>query len=231
MPTRTSQAIAVRFGRVLANIQPIEAEVATARSRMGAIASRLKDSLDVASVRAIGSHAKRTALRRISDLDVLVVLRRVEVTWGGSRVASSTVLQNVREELRGRYPNSSIRRDAQAVTVTFEAGRHSIDVVPGVFAAPAPSGQPVFEIPDRSGGWLVTSPDLQQARLTSADNSATGKLRRTLQLMKYWTYTRNPRVPLNSTRSGNAPGSVGLRCRPCSILAAGCPMPGLAPES
>jgi hypothetical protein len=60
------------------------------------------------------------------------------------------------------------------------------------------SNQPMYAIPDGSGGWIKTSPAQHNAFIRQRDESPRGKLRRVAQLIKIWRQWRSPRVPLSS---------------------------------
>src|SRR5437870_4370407 len=118
----------------------------------------------------MGSHARGTAIRRHSDLDMLLILRKPEAMWGGRLVSSDTILQRVQDDLRARYRSTPVRRDGMAVALDFGDGKHSLDLVPCIFSRFA-NLRPVYLIPDADGGWFETSPAthnryfaLQQAR-------------------------------------------------------------------
>jgi hypothetical protein len=53
-------------------------------------------------------------------------------------------------------------------------------------------------MPDGGGGWMPTNPEVHGAYLRRANLASGGKLRRTVQLLKYWRECREPRIPLSS---------------------------------
>lgn len=115
-------------------IQPLDSELSAAKLHRASIRARLEKAFAVSAVQNIGSHCRGTAIRRYSDLDVMVVLRKEEVLWGGKLVSSDTVIQNVLAELRGRFSTSVIRKDGLAAALAFGSTRQSLDVVPAVFS-------------------------------------------------------------------------------------------------
>jgi len=195
----TSQGqVAVRFARMIKNVQPLQTEVSRAVGQISRIRARLLRDFEVSSVTRVGSHTKGTAIRRYSDVDVFVVLRRRAARRGDGYVGSGTLLGWVRDSLRARFPDTETRRDKQAVVVGFGKGRHSVDVVPAIFRGPAPSGGPLFSIPDGHGSWLETSPGLHRTYFGRADSRSGSKLRSTVQLLKWWCRCRTPNVPIGS---------------------------------
>jgi hypothetical protein len=184
----------------LANrVQPLDSELLAARQHRASVKSRMERAFALHSMRDIGSHSRATAIRQYSDLDLMVVLRKEEVTWGGSLVSSETVLRRVLAELRGRFGASGIRRDGLAATIAFGSTKQSLDVVPAVFSRFDRSGmRPVFLIPDTEGDWLETSPQVHDRYFAKAQEASGNKLRKVSQLIKWWKHARVASLPIRS---------------------------------
>jgi predicted nucleotidyltransferase len=178
-------------------IQPNASELAAARKHLITMRRRLASSFDIAKVIVIGSHARNTAIRWYSDLDVLAVLKRNEAKWGGSLVLSSTLLNRVKEDLQDRYVNTDVRNDCQAVVVGFSDQQQALDVVPALFGR-FEGLRPVYMIPDGSGEWYETSPEAHDTYFKSANEQSGGKLKAVVQLLKWWKYSRAQHVPIQS---------------------------------
>lgn len=189
---------AASFRRLLQAIEPKPKEVLSARRHLKNIKARLNKSFDIARVAIIGSHAKKTAVRNYSDVDILVVLRKKEVLWGGSIISSSTLLKHIRDDLFDRYPMTEVRRDTQAVAVRFASGGLGVDVVPAFFDAPLYGKHPIYYIPNGTGGWINTSPDAQLKYLNDTDDKYKGKLKNIIKLIKWWKYARTATISINS---------------------------------
>jgi len=102
------------------------------------------------------------------------------------------MLDNVRIALEGRFPNTTIRRDVHAIVVEFSSGVQ-VDVVPAFFGGMTSDNRfPTYWMPDGVGGWMKVSPDAHSNYIESADSQASGKLRGTARLMKYWRSRRFP---------------------------------------
>jgi hypothetical protein len=189
--------IARRFGTLLTRIQPLATEVAASYAHADSVKARLAACFELKKFYVVGSHARQSAIRSYSDVDYFMVLSRNEVRWGGSYVQSSTVLDRLREELSDRFWQTRISRDGQAIVMNFGNGVNAVDVVPGFFGEMGPKW-PVYLIPDGSGWWMPTNPEVHSRYIREADQSAGGKLRRTVQLLKFWRECRQPRIPLSS---------------------------------
>src|SRR6266550_314352 len=105
---------------------------------------------------------------------------------------SSTVLTKVRDALAARFSSTAIRNDRNAVVLRFAGGNRPVDVVPAFYVGPFRDegsqfrNYPLFVIPDGTGGWLHTSPQIHGAALRAEDERSGGKLRRLALLAKYW---------------------------------------------
>lgn len=180
---------------LIRNIQPTTAEVSDLEACRKHLVQYLAPRVDTARFLLMGSHTRGTAIAG-SDMDVLQVIRKKEVTWGGSLVSSNTVLSNIRSTLAG-YGRTDVRRDQVALVVSYKSGVH-IDLVPGYYSGPGVGNYPVYHIPDGRGGWLSASPEAHNAYIKAADERAGGKLKRTVQIIKYWRRCRVNEIPLNS---------------------------------
>lgn len=168
--------------------------LATHRSE---VETRLKHAFDVSKIEAIGSDARGSAIRQSSDLDLLLVLRKSELVWGGSRMSSTTVLEKVRTQLTDRFPSTAIGRDRQAVVVAFSDDQ-SIDVVPAGWIRAQPDGWPLYIIPDGRGGWLETAPGSHGRYIAGADARSGGKLKNVARIYRYYRWSRKDPVPVSA---------------------------------
>jgi hypothetical protein len=146
----------------------------------------------------IGSHTRDTAIHLKSDVDYFGKLGVGDVTWGGTRVYSTTTLARTKNALQLRFPNTDVWVDGPSVVVGFGQGAGAVDVVPGVWVTTTGTSPqyPVYEIPDSQGGWLRTSPQRHSKYLKDEDARSGWKLARTIKLLKAWKYARSPKVPV-----------------------------------
>lgn len=188
--------IPASFQQLLAQIEPPESVVAAADGRLRAIRVRLGQAFNLSKLEKIGSFSRDTFIRGASDIDALAVISRDDVRWGDGYKSSSTVLDHLRRELEGRFPNTTVYRDVHAVVVGFVDC--SVDVVPAVFSRTTPKGWPVYHMPDGAGDWMETSPGLHNAYIRQQDSASGGKIRGTARLLKFWRECRSPRIPISS---------------------------------
>lgn len=184
-----------RFERLLQQIQPTPRDLQNLEASRQHLSNYLSSRIETVKFLLMGSHTRGTAITG-SDMDLLQVIKKEELMWGGNVVSSSTVLENVRRHLSA-YGKSEIRRDRMALVVDYTSGAQ-IDLVPGYYVGPGVSNYPVFEIPNGLGGWLKASPEAHNAYIKQADEKARGKLKKTVQMVKYWRQCRVNQVRLNS---------------------------------
>lgn len=194
MPQTTSHDA---FKSLLDQIEPTQPEDRARLTHRGTIQQGISRAFNVDRVEIIGSHARGSAIRTLSDVDYLAVVSRDDVHRAGSPVASSTVLSNVRAALRDRFPRTEISIDGCAVVVSYGQGKGRVDVVPAFYqgALSSKDGYPSFAIPDGSGGWRATSPQRHGKFLAEADAEAGRKLFKVVRLLKAWKYARAAPLP------------------------------------
>jgi hypothetical protein len=104
----------------------------------------------------VGSYGRGTAIRGISDLDMIFVLPPALLTQYTNYIGNgqSALLQRVRNSLLKTYPRTSIGGDGQVVVVSFSDGM-VFEVVPS-FAQSDGS----YKYPDSNNGgrWRTTNP-------------------------------------------------------------------------
>lgn len=194
--TATRLRIAQRFQTLLARIEPLPTEVAAAYKHADSVKARLAKAFALKKFVVIGSHARGTAIRGCSDVDFFAVISRDDVRSGDVYVRSSTILDRVRQDLSNRFGRIETARDGQAIMLNFGSGS-AVDVVPAFFWEMG-SKHPIYQMPDGTGEWMLTNPEVHGAYLKHANLASGGKLRRTVQLLKFWRECRQPHIPLSS---------------------------------
>lgn len=208
-------SVGERFHQLLGSIEPRATDIERVQNRLSRISQRLREDFDVPKLWTVGSHWKGTAVRRFSDFDLFVVLRRDEVLKWSPNGGSATILTRVRNSVRRSYPNTRLRIDQQAVLVPFEQGAHAIDVVPAVFESFDPgSRSPIYLIPDGDGGWLRAAPEMQKKYLDEADLRSGRKLKGLVKLLKWWGAARAATSSLTSLYIEQFIAAHGVRIGP-----------------
>lgn len=192
-----------RFMTLLYSIQPSDRELAQYDSHRSTVATRLATVFPGTTVDVIGSHERGSAISGVSDLDLLARLPREHLVRGDHLKTSDTVIRNVKDELSRRYDRTAVGKDGVAIAIGFGGGSYSVDVVPASWTRMADIGphgakRPVYYIPSNDGRWLETAPKAHAEYIAQADARSGGKLKGVAQLLKFWTTTREARVPISS---------------------------------
>lgn len=191
-------SVSASFQKLLTRIEPDSNETIRARGHADTIKKRLATSFTLKKFLVGGSFVRGTFIHKSSDVDLFAVISRDEARWGDSYIKSSTMLDNIRAELKARYPTTPIYKDVHAVVVNYNSDGCNVDVVPAVFAGWGEHKQPVYWMPDGAGWWMNTSPEAHNAYLQKANERSGGKLKRTAQLLKFWRECRTPKVSISS---------------------------------
>lgn len=159
-----AENISLRYGEVTAalNKQFRETESKTANSLQ------------------VGSYGRGTAIKGISDLDMLYIMPRAE--WetyknGGQ----SKLLSDAAQAIRKRYPRTTVRVDRLVVQVLY--GNFRIEAQP-VFEQDDGS----FRYPDtyHNGSWKITKPRQEIQAMSEFDAEKNRNLRRLCKMARAW---------------------------------------------
>lgn len=199
MIASTSARVAEGFATLIARCQLTQRDLDLFGGHRNTVTTAVKTRLDTVKVDVIGSFARATAIHNASDVDLLLVLSRSALTWGGSLKSSGRALGEVRDALRERYPGTAIGRDGQAVVVSFNDGGHPVDVVPACYVEQGGRlNYPLYAIPDGRNGWMETSPGAHNRFIGDADARSGGKVKYVSQAFKVWRDARSGGVPISA---------------------------------
>jgi tRNA nucleotidyltransferase (CCA-adding enzyme) len=113
--------VSTSFRTLISRIDPLQSELNRAAGHAASIRSRLESSFRLRKFITVGSHARETAIRWHSDVDHFAVFARDEFRKGNHYTSSTRVLDNIRDDLGGRFWRTPVSRDGPAVVVRFGA--------------------------------------------------------------------------------------------------------------
>jgi hypothetical protein len=131
----------------------------------------------------VGSYGRHTAIRGISDLDMIYILPAdLRATYSGE-TGPRRVMDRVRDTLKARYPNTDIRVDQCVVRVQFTNFKFEV--------------QPAFENDDDSfdypdtvaKSWKVTKPRDEINETRACNQRTSNNMRRLARLARAWKNT------------------------------------------
>lgn len=142
--------------------------------------------------RIVGSCGKGTAIRPLSDIDILFQMPTLDYyRFSGYQFnGQSALLQKMKSILTTTYPRTEISGDGQVVLIEFSGS--VAEIVPVFFL----NNQILTPNTHHGGSWNVTCPDHEIYNLNDADNVSYGKARLLTKMLKVWKIHCN--VPIKS---------------------------------
>ena len=134
----------------------------------------------------VGSYGRATAIKGISDLDLLYILPAG--LKGTYRAAGGPlkVLRRTRKAIESRYPDTTVYVDRLVVVVEFT--NFTFEVQPVFEIQPASEDENYsYDYPDTySDSWKLTKPRDEIAATREENNATQGNLRRLCKLTRAW---------------------------------------------
>ena len=171
---------------------------------------------------SFGSFARRTKIRELDDVDVIIGLfaggatyadlgERVQITVPATHptlnnyLHDGTTLLNSKRVINAfvaqvasvaQYRKAEIKRTGEAATLSLTSYTWTFDIVPAFFTNPEPDLRTFYLIPDGDGHWRKTDPRLDRDAAQNANQRHDAHMLDFLRLMKYWNVRRTaPAVP------------------------------------
>ncbi|MFC7580072.1 nucleotidyltransferase [Schaalia naturae] len=130
----------------------------------------------------VGSYGRHTAIKGVSDLDMIFVLPPDIRSNYDSDAGPRRVLERVRDDLKARYPKTMIRVDQCVVRVQFTSNAFKFEVQP---AFENEDGS--FEYPDtKAQGWRVTKPRDEIAATKQCNDRTSTNMRNLARMIRAW---------------------------------------------
>jgi hypothetical protein len=181
--------VAQAFGELWTALEPSTPERETASAQQKRVREKLDALLTLDDTYLTGSYRRRTLIRPVDDIDVLLVLN-----WDAYKsiialdaAGATTALNLVEAALRTAYPTSEIVRFGRCIRIQFAGTGIGFDAVPAFrFTADE------FVIPDEDrNGWLTTNPREVERLVSEANSGRTeGWLVPEVKLLKAWKDAR-----------------------------------------
>jgi hypothetical protein len=176
-------SVAETFKAFLSNLVIDNADIIS--FRYGEITSALNQSFrttesKVANSLQVGSYGRSSAIKGISDLDMLYFVPAA--AWDGYKDGGQyRLLAHTSNAIKARYPTTEVFVDRLVVRVLYKDFHVEV--------------QPVFEEDDKSftypdtkdgGSWKITKPRLEIAAMSSVDSRKNGNLRALSKMIRAW---------------------------------------------
>lgn len=177
------------FEQLLENLKVGDASTTIAMRRDETIKALNKDFRAVEGSTAhrlmVGSYGRHTAIRGVSDLDLIFILPSGLRSSYDDENGPRQVLNRVRDILTKRYPNTDIRVDQCVVRVQFTTNKFKFEVQPAFENADGS-----FDYPDtKSQGWKLTKPRDEIAATKECNNRTSNNMRHLARMARAWKDT------------------------------------------
>lgn len=186
-----------RFTAMQTNLALTSEQIEDGKTKLKGVISSVnrsyRDDSEVGYYILAGSWGKDTAIQPPNDIDVFVVLpdevfHRFNIRQGN---VQSQLLQEVRTNLTGTYPQTQMRGDGQVVIVGFNSV--VVEVVP---AFNAQGGGWIIADTNGGGSWKHVNPIAEIGALDLADAALNSNVKKITKIMKQWK--RHCNVPIKS---------------------------------
>lgn len=167
------------FQSFLASLEPTPKQRKEANLQHVRLRTELQQRMKVVDNFLSGSYARKTAIRPLGDIDVMLVL---EPRPGlDPTIPVPTILGEMKRVLDDAFPGKSARVQNRSVNVEFAGTGIGYDVVPAFVSRPG-----VYSVPDRqTGRWVKTNPKIHAELAAKANERAGQKLNPLVKAVKH----------------------------------------------
>lgn len=150
---------------------------------------RSKDG-DTAHKLMVGSYGRHTAIKGVSDLDMIYILPSgIRADYDGES-GPRRILERVRDDLKARYSNTEIRVDQCVVRVQFKSNAFKFEVQPAF-----ENSDGSFVYPDTvAQSWKVTKPRAEIAATKDCNDRTSTNMRHLARMARAWKNTNGVRM-------------------------------------
>lgn len=167
-----------------------------------------------------GSFARKTKIRPIDDIDIMVLLNGKNGTYNASgnktqgitvcindknsplrnlcndgtcEVNSIKIINKFKDKLskHPQYEKSTIHRNQEAMTLKLKSYEWNFDIVPCFITEEDKFGKSYYLIPDGNSMWKKTDPRIDRNIVTEVNKTIDGNLLKMIRLVKYWNRNSN----------------------------------------
>lgn len=177
------------FKMFLGWLVPSGTETAKAASHRLSIEACLKSNFNMTSFFRAGSFGHGTSINGYSDVDYFAVIPIDKL-----KENSSTTLRQVKEALQTRFPTTDVYVDSPAVAVQFGTEKWEKHEITPVQFISKTDGYNVYDMPDRYGGWMKSSPTGLNSYVNTQNDRLAKKAKQLIRLVKAWNYYANAQL-------------------------------------
>lgn len=169
-----------------------------------------------------GSFSRRTKIRELDDIDLIVGISALGTTYtdlgagsirltvpdgialrgychDGSNLLNSRKVINLFISYLSdvpQYSKADLKRNGSAAVLSLTSYDWVFDIVPAFFTSPEWDGRTYYIIPDGKGDWMKTDPRIDRDRIGTANRRHDGNILNVIRVVKYWNRrAARPTVP------------------------------------
>lgn len=133
----------------------------------------------------VGSYGRHTAIRGVSDLDMIFILPASLRSGHDDENGPQKMLNRVRDALKKRYPNTDIRVDQCVVRVQFTSNKFTFEVQPAF-----ENSDGSFDYPDTvAKEWKTTKPRSEITATKECNDRTSKNMRHLARMARAWKDT------------------------------------------
>lgn len=130
----------------------------------------------------VGSYGRHTAIRGVSDLDMIFILPAYLRSSYDDEHGPRRMLNRVRDALKSRYPNTDIRVDQCVVRVQFTSNKFKFEVQPAF-----ENNDGTFDYPDTvAKKWKTTKPRAEITATKDCNKRTSKNMRYLARMARAW---------------------------------------------
>lgn len=167
-----------------------------------------------------GSFARRTKIRPLDDIDLMIGLSGdgatyTESTWDSITINTNSAIRGQKDCMRddgtlnsiqvlnkfksklkslSDYSRSELKRSQEAIVLNLKSKDWSYDIVPCFQTAADYNNRTYYLIPDGNGNWKKTDPRRDRDYVTNVNQAKDGRLLELIRLAKKWNIVKNART-------------------------------------
>lgn len=174
------------FGALLENLKVGDASATIAMRRDEITKALNKDFRSIDGVTShrlmVGSYGRHTAIRGVSDLDMIFILPSSLRDTYSSETGPRRILTRVKDALTARYPNTDIRVDQCVVRVQFTSNKFKFEIQPAF-----ENDDGSFDYPDtKAEGWKNTKPRAEISATKECNDRTSTNMRNLARMTRAW---------------------------------------------
>lgn len=186
---QVAKNVAEGFSILLGWVTPSGTETSKATSHRASIKACLENNFGIKNFFQVGSFGHGTSIRSYSDVDYFAVIPTQNL-----KKDSSVTLRHVKEALQLRFPNTPVYVDSPAVAVQFGTEKWERHEITPVDFLRQSNGYNVYDMPNRYGDWMSSSPSAMNAHVNAHNDRLSKKAKQLIRLVKLWNYYNDAKI-------------------------------------